>query len=185
MSKIAVGVIVGSLRKESFSRKIANYVANLLPEEIETTFIELGGLPMYNQDYDDENCPPEAWVTFRRMVAAQDAFLFVTPEYNRSFPAVLKNALDIASKPLGANHWSGKRAALISQSPGNLGGALANMHIRQPMSFLNLQLMAQPEQIVANVASIFDADGNITDEHKQNSLSIFVTAFSNWVRAIE
>ncbi|MDR1778719.1 MAG: NAD(P)H-dependent oxidoreductase [Clostridiales Family XIII bacterium] len=182
MSKICIGVIAGSLRKASYSKRVARYVAGLFPADFAATFIDLADLPMYNQDLDDEGAAPEAWTAFRRTVAAQDAFLFVTPEYNRSFPAVLKNALDIASKPAGANQWAGKPAALISQSPGNLGGALANQHIRQPMNFLGLKLMAQPEQMIAEVATVLGADGEITSEHKRSSLAAFAEAFAGWVR---
>src|SRR4051794_36505426 len=126
-----IGVLVGSLRKESFSKKIAANVAALFPEGYESEFVEIGNLPLYNQDYDDKNNVPDEYTALRNKIKELDAILFVTPEYNRSVPAVLSNALDVGSRPKVANVWNGKPAAIISQSPGNISGFGANHHLRQ------------------------------------------------------
>lgn len=177
-----IGIVVGSLRRGSFSRKIARYIAGLLPDDFDVRFIELGELALYNQDFDIEGRPPEAWTKFREQVSEIDSVLIVTPEYNRSIPAVLKNAIDIASSASAGNRWSGKSGAVVSVSPGNLGGALGNAQVRQLLTYLNVYVMHQPEQMIAGVASILDADGNITNEHKQESLRRFAEAYAEWVR---
>lgn len=126
-----IGIILGSLRKESFSKKIANNVASLFPEGYEAEIVEIGNLALYNQDFDDENNVPAEYTAFRNKMKEIDAVLFITPEYNRSVPAVLKNALDVGSRPYGASVWDGKPAAIISQSPGSLSAFGANHHLRQ------------------------------------------------------
>jgi chromate reductase len=136
MYKIAV--LVGSLRKESFSRKIAENVVTLFPEGYETVFVDIGNLQLYNQDYDDEDRAPEEYNIFRNKMRNIDAVLFVTPEYNRTMPAVLKNALDVGSRPYGSSVWDGKPALIISQSPGSISGFGANHHLRQSLTFLNM-----------------------------------------------
>jgi chromate reductase len=135
MAKIIIGVLIGSLRKESYSKKIGLYVTGLLPEDFTTQWIDLGGLPLYNQDYDDDGNPPREWQVFRQEIKALDGFLFVTPEYNRSITPVLKNALDVASRPFGQNAWDGKPGAIISVTPSKLGAFGPNHHLRQPMVF--------------------------------------------------
>jgi chromate reductase len=171
------------MRRESFSRKIARYVAGLLPDDFEVRFLDIGGLALYNQDFDIENRPPEAWTRFREQVAEIDSVLVVTPEYNRSIPAVLKNAIDIASSAPEGNQWSGKSGAVVSISPGNLGGALANAHVRQLLTYLNVYVMHQPEQMISNAASVISESGYITNAHKQESLRRFMEAYAEWVRA--
>ena len=172
-----IGILVGSLRKESFSKKIAANVAALFPEGYETEFVEIGNLPLYNQDYDDENNVPAEYTTFRNKIKEIDAVLFVTPEYNRSVPAVLSNALDVGSRPYGASVWNGKPAAIISQSPGNLSGFGANHHLRQSLVFLNMPMVQQPEAYIGNVAALLDENGKIKDEGTVQFLQSFVDAF--------
>ena len=146
-SAATVAVLVGSLRKESFNRKVANALiaSNATPLKFE--FVEIGGLPLYNQDLEDEN-PPAPWVAFRRqMSGAGDAVLFLTPEYNRSVSGCLKNAIDVGSRPYGKSAWEGKPGAIISVSPGPLGAFGANHHLRQSLVFLNVPVMQQPEDL--------------------------------------
>lgn len=172
-----VGVLVGSLRRESFSKKIAKNVKKLFPETYEVEMIEIGHLPFYNQDFDDDNEVPESFVQFRKEMMAFDAFLFVTPEYNRSVPAVLKNALDVGSRPKTDNVWNGKPAAIISQSPGNLGGFGANHHLRQTLTCLNMPVVQQPEMYLSKSAQLLDADGKMNNESTVIFLQGFVDVF--------
>ncbi|GAA4067472.1 MAG TPA: NAD(P)H-dependent oxidoreductase [Bacilli bacterium] len=170
-----IGVVVGSLRKESFSRKIANNVAKLFPEGYEAEFIEIGNLPLYNEEYDGNS--PEEYVSFRETVSGVDAVLFVTPEYNRSVPGVLKNALDVGSRPYGESVWNAKPAAIISQSISNLSGFGANHHLRQSLTFLNMPVVQQPEVYLANSQDLVDDSGNINNEQTVQFLQSFVDAF--------
>ncbi|MES1045698.1 NAD(P)H-dependent oxidoreductase [Heyndrickxia oleronia] len=177
-----VGILVGSLRKESFSKKLAANVATLFPNGYETEFVEIGDLALYNQDFDDENNAPPEYTTFRNKMKEIEAVLFVTPEYNRSIPAVLKNALDVGSRPYGASVWNNKPAAIISQSPGKLSGFGANHHLRQPLVFLNMPILQQPEAYIGNVADILDGDGKIKDEGTVKFLQSFVDAFVDLIK---
>ena len=138
MTQKKIAVFVGSLRKESFNRKMAKALIGLAPESLQLEIVEIGGLPLYDQDLDDEGRPPSAWTAFREQVKSFDGFLFVTPEYNRSVPAVLKNALDVGSRPYGKSIWGGKPGAVMSVSPGAIGGFGANHHLRQSLVFLNV-----------------------------------------------
>ena len=135
MSKVAV--IVGSLRKASYSRMLARAMIELAPASLECGFVEIGDLPLYNQDEDTES-PPAPWTTFRDRVRPVNAVLFVTPEYNRSVPGVLKNAIDVGSRPYGKSVWSGKAAGVVSNSPGAISGFGANHHLRQSLVFLDM-----------------------------------------------
>lgn len=172
-----IGILVGSLRKDSFSKQIAANVADLFPEGYETEFIEIGTLPFYNQDDDNEHNTPAEYMAFRNKVKEFDAFLFVTPEYNRSVPAVLSNALDIGSRPYGESVWDGKAAAIISQSPGNIGGFGANHHLRQKLVFLNTPVLQQPEAYISNVSTLLDENGKVSNEETVQFLQAFVDAF--------
>lgn len=180
MTKISI--LVGSLRKESFSKKLAVNVASLFPEGYDAEFVEIGNLALYNQDFDDENNAPSEYTTFRSKMKEIDAVLFVTPEYNRSVPAVLKNALDVGSRPYGASVWNGKPAAIISQSPGRLSGFGANHHLRQPLVFLNMPILQQPEAYIGNVADLLDENGKIKDERTVKFLQSFVDAFVDLIK---
>ncbi|MDQ0201737.1 NADPH-dependent FMN reductase [Neobacillus ginsengisoli] len=177
-----VGILLGSLRKESFSKKLAANVASLFPEGYEAEFVEIGNLLLYNQDFDDENNVPSEYTTFRNKMKEIDAVLFVTPEYNRSIPAILKNALDVGSRPYGASVWNGKPAAIISQSPGNLGGFGVNHHLRQPLVFLNMPILQQPEAYIGNVANLLDGNDKIKDEGTVKFLQSFVDAFVDMIK---
>lgn len=173
-----VAVLVGSLRKESFSRKVANAVAKLTPE-LKFDFLDIGGVSYFNQDL--EANPPSDWTALRDRIKAADAVLFVTAEYNRSVPGVLKNALDVASRPYGQGALMGKPAAVISTSIGAIGGFGANHHLRQSLAFLNMPVMAQPEAYIGHTGSLFDATGQITSDSTQDFLMAFGKAFKAFI----
>ena len=174
-----VAVIVGSLRKESFNRKMALALAAIAPEGLKLGIVEIGQLPLYNQD-DDAN-PPAASAAFKQKIAEADAVLFVTPEYNRSVPGVLKNAIDIASRPYGKSAWSGKPAAVMSVSPGAIGGFGANHHLRQSLVFLNMPTLTQPEAYVGGAGDMFDEAGGFKKPETKQFVEKFITAFAAWI----
>ncbi|WP_346207993.1 NAD(P)H-dependent oxidoreductase [Caldifermentibacillus hisashii] len=179
---VKIGILIGSLRKESFSRKLAENVSALIPEGYEAEIVEIGNLPLYNQDFDDYNNVPAEYTTFRNKIKEIDAVLFITPEYNRSVPAVLKNALDVGSRPYGKSVWDGKPAAIISQSPGNLSAFGANHHLRQSLVVLNMPTVQQPEAYIANVATLFDENGKINKQDTIQFLQSFVDAFVDLIK---
>lgn len=179
---VKIGILLGSLRKESFSRKLAENVAALFPEGYEAEIVEIGNLPLYNQDFDDYNNVPAEYTTFRNKIKEINAVLFITPEYNRSVPAVLKNALDVGSRPYGKSVWDGKPAAVISQSPGNLSAFGANHHLRQLLVVLNMPTVQQPEAYIANVATLFDENGKINKQDTIQFLQSFVDAFVDLIK---
>ncbi|MGO9171933.1 MAG: NADPH-dependent FMN reductase [Rhodomicrobium sp.] len=182
MSKMyRVAVLVGSLRKDSVNRKVAKALIGLAPASLELGFAEIGDLPLYNQD-NDEN-PPEAWTAFREKIRAADALLFVTPEYNRSVPGPLKNALDVGSRPYGRSAWDGKPGAVVSASPGAIGGFGANHHLRQSLVFLNVPAMQQPEVYLGGADKLFGGDGKIASEGTRTFLQKFMLAFADWIAA--
>lgn len=156
-----IGIIVGSLRKDSLNKKVATYFASVLPTGFEPTFIEIGDLPLYNEDLDIEGAVPQAWGRFRQEMANVDGVYFFTPEYNRSVPAALKNALDVGSRPYGHSIWDGKPALVVSVSPGAISGFGANHHLRQSLVFLNMPTLQQPEAYIGNALTIFDEEGKI------------------------
>ncbi|WP_129790901.1 NADPH-dependent FMN reductase [Sphingosinicella sp. CPCC 101087] len=177
-----IAVIVGSLRRESFSRKTAHALAELAPEVLALELVEIGGLPHYNQDL-EESLPPE-WAAFRERVRRADAVLFVTPEYNRSVPGVLKNAIDVASRPYGKAAWQKKPGAVVSVTPGRLGAFGANHHLRQSCVFLDIPMMQQPEAYVAHAGDLFDEAGRLKNDSTRNFLAGFMTAYADWVEKI-
>jgi chromate reductase, NAD(P)H dehydrogenase (quinone) len=177
-----IGMLVGSLRKESLSRKLAASVKQFFPEGYQAEFIEIGKLPLYNQDLDDENNVPEEYTVFRNKIKEMDGILFVTPEYNRSIPAVLKNALDVASRPYGDSAWNGKPAAIISQSPGGLGGFGANHHLRQVLTCLNMPIVQQPEVYLGNIQNVMDDHGNLKNEGTVKFLQSLIDTFVDLIR---
>lgn len=181
MSKRKVGVFVGSLRKNSYSRQVAGSLQTLASESLELGIIELGGLEMYNQDFDDGGNPPASWIRFREEVKQLDAFLFVTPEYNRSIPAVIKNALDIGSRPYGQSVWNGKPGAVISVSLGERGAFGANHVLRQSLVSLNIPAMQQPEAYIGNVAELYDKQGNMVNDKRREFLKKIMDAFEAWI----
>lgn len=176
-----VAVLVGSLRAGSFSRMAAKALAGLAPG-LELEIVEIGELPLYNQDKDGADAPP-SYNVFRDHVKAMDAVLFVTPEYNRSLPAVLKNAIDVGSRPYGHSVWSGKPGAVMSVSPGAIGGFGANHHLRQCLVFLNVPAMQQPEAYIGGAATLFDADGALVNDGTRKFFATFMTAFAAWIEA--
>ncbi|SFS48083.1 NADPH-dependent FMN reductase [Sphingobacterium wenxiniae] len=176
MSNKKIGIIVGSLRKESFNKKIANYLMQHAPEGYQLECIEIGQLPLYNQDYDEGNTP-QSYSPFRTKVKNMDAIIFVTPEYNRSVPGVLKNAIDVGSRPYGQSAWDGKPAWVVSSSIGNLSAFGANHHLRQSLVFLNMPTLQQPEVYIANVQKLFDEQGNLTDEKTGKFLRDTLSSF--------
>ena len=177
----SIAVFVGSLRKESFNRKMARALIGLAPASLKLEIVEIGGLPFYNQDGDDGGNPPAAWTAFRERVRAFDGLLFVTPEYNRSVPGVLKNAIDVGSRPYGQSVWGGKPAAVVSVSPGAIGGFGANHHLRQSFVFLDVPVMQQPEAYIGGAAKLFDGEGRVIDEATREFLVRFMEAFAAWV----
>ena len=176
-----VAVIVGSLRKDSINRKVANALAEVAPDALKLSVIEIGHLPMYNQD-SDEN-PPAEWTQFRARIRSADAVLFVTPEHNRSVPAALKNSLDVGSRPYGHSAWNGKPGAVVSASPGAIGGFGANHHLRQSLVFLNVPAMPQPEVYLGGADKLFDSHGKLTNDGTRKFLHGFMQAFNDWIVA--
>jgi chromate reductase len=178
--KYKVAVLVGSLRKGSFNRMMANAARELAPAQLELNLIEIGGLPFYNEDLDGADMPAP-WTTFRQSIRDADALLFVTPEYNRSVPGVLKNAIDVGSRPYGQGAFSGKPGAVISVSPGAIGGFGANHHLRQSMVFLDVPMMQQPEAYIGGAAKLFDAQGMLTSDSTKEFVQKFLVSFTDWI----
>jgi chromate reductase, NAD(P)H dehydrogenase (quinone) len=173
-----VAVFVGSLRKESYTRKLAVALAKIAPPGLKLEIVEIGDLPHYNQDLDAN--PPAEWLAFKDRVKRADGVLFMTPEYNRSVPGVLKNAIDVASRPYGHSAWNGKPGAVISNSPGAVGGFGANHHLRQSLVFLNVPAMPQPEAYIGGVATLVDDKGEIVAASR-DFLVKFLQAFEKWI----
>jgi chromate reductase len=178
-----IAVIVGSLRRESLSRKAALALAGLAPDGLKLSIVEIGGLPLYDQDLETK-APPEEWSKFRGAVRGTDGVLFVTPEYNRSVPGLLKNAVDVGSRPYGASVWAGKPAGVVSVSPGALGAFGANHHLRQSLVFLDMPVMQQPEAYLGGAGGYFDEAGAVKIEATRKFLVTFMAAFARWVETI-
>jgi chromate reductase, NAD(P)H dehydrogenase (quinone) len=181
MGHYKVGVFVGSLRRESFNRKMAKALIALAPPSLQPEIVEIGQLSLYNQDEDEGANVPQAWTAFRERVKRCDAVIFVTPEYNRSVPAVLKNALDVGSRPYGKSAWDGKPGAVISVSPGAIGGFAANHHLRQSLVFLNVPTLQQPEAYIGGAANLFSPDGKLTSDSTRALVEKFMQTFAAWV----
>jgi chromate reductase len=175
-----IAVLVGSLRQESFSRKIANTLIVLAPATLRAAVVEIGQLPLYNQDLDTATPPPE-WIGFRDRMRPAQGVLFVTPEYNRSVPGVLKNAIDVGSRPYGKSIWDRKPAGIVSVSPGAIGAFGANHHLRQSLVFLNMAAMPSPEAYVGGADKLFDSEGKLTNDSTREFLSKFMQAYATWV----
>jgi chromate reductase, NAD(P)H dehydrogenase (quinone) len=178
-----VCVLIGSLRKASFSGRLANALTSLAPSPMQLEAVDIGQLPFYNQDLEIDALPAP-WTAFRQRVKAADAVLFVTPEYNRSVSAVLKNALDVGSRPYGASVWDRKPAAIVSSSPGTIGAFGANHHLRQSLVFLNVPTMQQPEAYISRVDKLFDEHGKLAGDGTRKFLQEFMQAFANWIETI-
>lgn len=179
MSKV-IGILAGSLRKASFSKQLAKAVVDLAPEGYEFKIISMADLPVYNQDFDEGATLPPAIEQFRAEMSTVQGVIFITPEYNRSIPGVLKNAIDIGSRPYGKSVWDKKPAAVFSNSPGNIAAFGANHHLRQCLVFLNMPVMQQPEVYLADIGEQFDDDGNVKDESVRDFLKQAVEAYIKW-----
>lgn len=179
MTSTNVAVLVGSLRKESFSRKFAHALMEVAPAALQMEIVEIGALPLYNQDL--EAVPPAAWTAFRERMHKAQAVLFVTPEYNRSVPAVLKNSLDVGSRPYAKSVWRGKPCAVVSVSTGAIGGFGANHHLRQSLVFVDMPTMQQPEAYISGADKLLDADGKLNNAQTRAFLDKFMQAFAAWV----
>jgi chromate reductase, NAD(P)H dehydrogenase (quinone) len=174
-----VAVFVGSLRKESFTRKVALALGKIAPPALKLSIVEIGHLAPYNQDLDAN--PPAECAALKERIKKADAILFITPEYNRSVPGFLKNVIDIASRPYGHSAWDGKPAAIISVSPGAIGGFGANHHLRQSLVFLNMPTMTQPEAYIGGAANLVDDQGELTVPSTKEFLVKFLDAFDRWI----
>lgn len=180
MGAIKVAVLVGSLRKGSFNRRLAHAVERLAPAELSFQHVRIDNLPLYNQDFDHDY--PAVCRELKDQIKAVDALLFVTPEYNRSIPGVLKNAIDIASRPYGTNAFAGKPGAVIGISVGATGTALAQQHLRNVLAYLDVPLLGQPEVFIKFTEGLIDEDGNIHAEGTRKFLQEFVDRYVAWVR---
>jgi chromate reductase len=174
--------IVGSLRRQSFSRRLALALASVAPSALKVSLVPIGGLPLYNQDEDAD--PPAPWREFRERVRSADAVLFVTPEYNRSVPGVLKNAIDVGSRPYGQSAWNGKPCAVVSCSPGLQGAFGANHHLRQSLVFLNMPVMQQPEAYIGGVDKLVDEQGGFTVPTTRDFCRGVMASFERWIRTV-
>lgn len=180
MADKKIAVIVGSLRKESFNKKIAHFLIANAPSGYALELIEIGHLTLYNQDFDEEGDPAE-YAAFRQAVKSAHGVIFVTPEYNRSVPGALKNALDVASRPYGKNAWDGKPALVVSSSISNISGFGANHHLRQSLVFLNMPTLQQPEVYIANVQKLFDDQGTLVAEDSAKFLKDVLAAYIDFL----
>jgi chromate reductase len=183
MTRHKIAIVVGSLREGSINRKVARSICGFAADRLDCEIVEIGGLPLYSQDQDAD--PPAASVRFREQIAAADGILFCTPEYNRGVPGVLKNAIDVGSRPYGASVWDKKPAAIVSASPGAIGGFGANHQLRQACVFLNMPVMQQPEAYLGHVGEdSFDADGCLKEGPLKALVLSLATAFADWVDLI-
>ena len=174
--------IVGSLRKQSFTRRLTLALASVAPASLKIEQVPIGALPLYDQD-EDAN-PPAPWREFRERVRRADAVLFATPEYNRSIPGALKNAIDVGSRPYGQSAWNGKPCAVVSCSPGSQGAFGANHHLRQCLVFLNMPVMQQPEVYIGGIDKLVDEHGHFTNPATGELCRGVMSSFERWIRAV-
>lgn len=182
VTPLNVAVLVGSLRKDAYSRKIAHVLMGLAPASLDCRIVELADLPLYTEDLD--SAPPASWTRFRSEIQAADAVLIVTPEYNRSIPGGLKNAVDVGSRPPYHSVWDGLPTAVVSVSPYKLGGFGANHHIRQCLVFLNMPVMQQPEAYLPEVAGMFDERGALISAESREFLTKVMSSFAVWAQTL-
>jgi chromate reductase len=173
-----IDVIVGSLRKQTLNRKMANDLIELAPAPLALEILEIRALPLFDDDLEAD--APAEWTRFRERVRRADGVIFVTPEYNRSVPGVLKNAIDVASRPNGKSAWNGKPAGVVSVSPGAIGGFGANHHLRQSLVFLNMPTMPQPSPYIGGAGRMFDEAGRLSDASTREFMGKFMTAYAEW-----
>ena len=181
--KLKIAVLVGSLRENSLSKRVAKALVELAQPTLELVFPKISDLPLYNEDL--EANVPKQWQRFRDEIRDVRAVIFITPESNRSVPGPLKNAVDVGSRPSGDGAWTGKPAAVVSHSPGNLGGFGANHHLRQSLVFLDMFAMPQPEVYLSNSNKLFDAAGNMTNQSARALLEAMLQKFESWIRQIK
>lgn len=174
-----VAVLIGSLRKDSLTRRFAHALTGIAGPGLAFEIVEIGTLPLYNPDLEDS--APAPWIAFRKSLQSADAVLFMTPEYNRSVPAALKNALDVGSRPYGQSIWNGKPGAVISVSPGAMGAFGANHHLRQSLVFLNVPAMQQPEAYIGGVETLLTTDNRFANDGTKTFMSGFLSAFEQWI----
>jgi len=178
-----IAIIIGSLRKDSLNRRVARSICALRNDNLDCSMIEIGDLPLYNQDLDSD--PPEQWTRFRQQIAASDGVLFCSPEYNRGIPGVLKNAIDVGSRPYGQSVFDKKPGAIVTASPGSIGGFGSNHQIRQAAVFLNMPIMQQPEAYLGHVSDeSFGEDGCLKDGPLKEIITGLAHAFHDWVDTI-
>ena len=173
-----IAIITGSLRKDSYGKKFANALIGLAPETLKLETVDISELPYYNEDL--ENDVPVQWKKFRDTMKTYDGVIFVTPEYNRSIPAVIKNAIDVGSRPYGQNVWDGKPGAILSYSQGAISGFGANHHLRQILVFVNVSVLAQPEAYIGNAGPLFDDNGKLTNDSTLGFLKNFLLEYEKW-----
>ncbi|EJF90348.1 NADPH-dependent FMN reductase [Bartonella tamiae] len=178
-----VAVVIGSIRKESYSRKLGKALIGLKPADFTLDFVEIDDLPLYNEDLETAN-PPKEWTRFRDEMKTVDAIIFITPEYNRSIPGVMKNAIDVGSRPYGQGIWNGKPAIIISISQGALGGFGANHQLRQALVFNDVLTMQQPEAYIGHIQNIVTDDGQAVNDDSKTFLTNILQAFDGWVRRL-
>jgi chromate reductase len=179
-AKPKIGIIIGSLQTHGLTRKLATAIRTLGADQLDFSVVEIGALALYNPEREEPGVPE--WQEFRAAVTPMDGILFVTPEYNRSVPAALKNAIDVGSRPYGASVWSGKPAGIVSQSPGAIGGFGANHHLRQSLVFLDMPAMQQPEAYLGHSAGLFDDAGALVEGSGKTFIETYVAAFTAWVK---
>ncbi len=179
MSKYQVAVVVGSLRKDSLNKKLANALTKMAPSDFSFKMIDISALPLYNQD--EDGSPAPAVVKFKSEIKAANTLMFVTPEYNRSIPGVLKNALDHASRPYGQSVWGGKPAGVIGVSVGTIGTALSQQHLRNILAYLDVPTMGQPEAFIHAKEGFFDEQGNVSGGSKE-FVQRWMDAYVAWVK---
>lgn len=184
MSKINVGVLVGSLRRDSSSLKLAKHLAKTAPESMELNFIDIGHLDLYNEDLETDN-PPQAWTDYREAMKASDAIILVSPEYNRTMTGTMKNAIDVGSRPYMEQVFNDKPVLVVSTSGGALAGFGANHHMRQALTVLNAHVMAAPEAYLGNVPSLFDEQGELLNEGTGEFLNSVMSAFEDWISRLK
>jgi chromate reductase len=185
MTSYRIAIVVGSLRRDSINRKVARSLCALAGARLDCDIVEIGDLPLYNQDYDGAPEQPQPYRRFREEIAAADGVLFVTPEYNRGVPGVLKNAIDVGSRPYGESVWNQKPAAIVSASPGSIGGFGANHQLRQSCVFLNMPVMQHPEAYLGHVGGdSFDAEGCLKEGPLKDLVVALASAFADWVHLI-
>ena len=178
-----VAVLIGSLRKESLTRQLVEALKTIAPQGLKLDIVEIGDLPHFNAD--NEATPSPAVTAFKQRIEKADAVLFATPEYNRSVPGVLKNAIDTGSRPYGKSSWNGKPAAVISISQGVLSGFGANHHLRQSLTFLNMPTLQQPEAYIAQVQTVLDGKGGFAKPETKTFLENFLKAFESWIGKVK